>query len=213
MSLIDQSYLNILELRLENYSILTSIFLTLPDEAFVENMLKMRIKQCSQSEGLQHIDEYIMRHQSDALQGILQKLSIDRTNLLRSFSRDNPRAPYERLYINQPPQDIIGRLNRFYAEANHKVSENLKEPPDQIGVEFFFMQVLCKKELEALEADALAEAETYRRLQHGFLKQHLGRWVGLFAQEMQLHAQTGFYRGIALLIQEMVQEELLAAVH
>jgi TorA maturation chaperone TorD len=80
-------------------------------------------------------------------------------------------------------------------------------------VELSYMQALCKKELEALGNALLDEAQVYNRLQQSFLKQHLGRWAGLFAQEMVRQAETSFYRGIAMLIQELFDGELASLAH
>ena len=213
MNTINQSDVNITRHRLESYSFLSSIFLTLPDEAVVTNLLKFPVEQPLQSPGMQQICGYIKRHQLNTLQSVLQELATDRAKLLRGITKNGPRPPYESLYLNQPPQDIIGGLNQFYAKINYSVSRDLKDSPEQIGVEFSYMQTLCKKELDALENGLLDEAEKYSGLQQSFLKQHLGRWAGLFAQEMERYAQTDFYRGIALLIQELIQEELEATVY
>jgi TorA maturation chaperone TorD len=213
MNPIDHRDVNITRHRLESYRLLSGIFLTLPDEALVTNLLHVHMQESLQSPGMQQIADYIKRGQSSTVQSVLQELASDRTRLFRGISEDGPLPPYESSYLNQPPQDIIGGLNRFYARINYGVSNDLKESPEQIGVEFSYMQVLCEKELKALEKDLLDEADEYRRLQESFLKQHLGRWAGLFAQEMERHAQTDFYRGIALLIQELIREELATRVY
>lgn len=52
----------------------------------------------------------------------------------------------------------------------------------------------------------------YQRLRDGaghivynsFLSQHLGRWASAYAAQMAAAAETGFYRGIALLIEELL---------
>jgi len=212
MDTIDKGDATITQHRLESYSFLSSIFLTLPDEALVTNLLKFPVEQSQQSPGMQLIGAYIKGHQSDALDSVVLDLSKDRVKLFRGITKQGPRPPYESLYLDQPPQDIIGGLNQFYAKINYCVSENLKESPEQIGVEFSYMQELCKRELEAIEGGLVEQVEKYRGLQQSFLQQHLGRWAGLFAQEMEGYAQTDFFRGIGLLIQELIEEELATTV-
>ena len=212
MKTTEQGDVNIVKHRLGSYRFLSSIFLTLPDEAVVANLLRFRTEQPVESPGMQQIEGYIKQSQSNTLKSVLQELATDRARLLRGIAEGGPRPPYESLYLGQPPQEIIGGLNQFYARIDYGVSKDVKESPEQIGVEFSYMQALCEKELEALESGLLNEADEYSRLQESFLKQHLGRWAGLYAQEMEQHAQTDFYRGIALLIQELMQEELAARV-
>jgi TorA maturation chaperone TorD len=213
MNAMNQSDVNSTRHRLESSCFLSSIFLTLPDEAVVTNLLKFPVDQPQQSPGMQHICGYIKHHELNSMRSILKDLSTDRVKLFRGITKNGPRPPYESLFVNQPPQDIIGGLNQFYAKLNCSVSKDIKESPEQIGVEFSYMKALCEKELEAIEDGLLDQVEKYRGLQQSFLRQHLGRWAGLFAKEMECHAQTDFYRGIALLIQELIQEELATAVH
>jgi len=213
MDTIDEGDVTITRHRLESYSFLSSIFLTLPDEALVTNLMKFPVEQPQQSPGMQLIGGYIKRHHMNTLDSVLLELATDRVKLFRGITKTGPRQPYESMYLNQPPQDIIGGLNQFYAKINYSVSKDLKESSEQIGVEFSFLQALCEKELEALSDGLLDQVEKYRGLQQSFLKQHLGRWAGLFAEEMERYAQTDFYRGIALLIQELIQEELATTVY
>ena len=202
-----------LQQRLESYGFLSDMFLSMLDETVASNILKLDITQHADSPGMRQIDEFISKHRADEIENVLQELAIDRAKLLRGVNADGYRPPYESLHLRQPPQDIIGSLNQFYAKIDCRVSLDIKESPEQIGVEFYYMQALCNKELEALGNGLSDEAQVFNRLQQSFLKQHLGRWAGLFAQGMVRQAQTSFYRGIALLIQELLDDELASLAH
>jgi TorA maturation chaperone TorD len=202
-----------LQQRMESYGFLSDMFLSMLDENVTTNILKLDIAQHGSSQGMQQIEEFIRLQRTNKIEYVTQELAIDRAKLFRGVNADGYRPPYESLYLNQPPQDIIGGLNRFYAEIDCRISNDINESPEQIGVEFYYMQALCEKELEALENGLLDEAQVYNRLQQSFLKQHLGRWAGLFAQDMERQAETSFYRGIALLIQELVDGELASLAH
>ena len=201
-----------LQQRMESYGFLSDMFLSMLDETVTSNILKLEITQHADSPGMQQIDAFISQHRTDKIENVLQKLAIDRARLFRGVNTDGFRPPYESLYLRQPPQDIIGSLNQFYAKIDCRVSNDINESPEQIGVEFSYMQELCKRELGAIEGGLLEQVEKYRGLQQSFLQQHLGRWAGLFAQEMEGYAQTDFYRGIGLLIQELIEEELSTTV-
>ena len=202
-----------LQQRMESYGFLSDMFLSMLDETVTSNILKLDITQHADSPGMQQIDEFISQHRTDKIENVLQKLAIDRARLFRGVNTDGFRPPYESLYLRQPPQDIIGSLNQFYAKIDCRVSNDINESPEQIGVELYYMQALCKKELEALGNGLVDEAQVFNRLQQSFLKQHLGRWAGLFAQEMVRQAETSFYRGIAMLIQELFDGELASLAH
>jgi TorA maturation chaperone TorD len=202
-----------LQQRMESYGFLSDMFLSMLDETVTSNILKLDITQHADSPGMQQIDEFISQHRTDKIENVLQKLAIDRARLFRGVNTDGFRPPYESLYLRQPPQDIIGSLNQFYARIDCRVSNDINESPEQIGVELSYMQALCKKELETLGNGLVDEAQVFNRLQQSFLKQHLGRWAGLFAQEMVRQAETSFYRGIAMLIQELFDGELASLAH
>lgn len=202
-----------LQQRMESYGFLSDMFLSMLDETVTSNILKLDITQHADSPGMQQIDEFISQHRTDKIENVLQKLAIDRARLFRGVNTDGFRPPYESLYLRQPPQDIIGSLNQFYAKIDCRVSNDINESPEQIGVELSYMQALCKKELEALGNGLVDEAQVFNRLQQSFLKQHLGRWAGLFALEMLRQAETSFYRGIAMLIQELFDDELASLAH
>jgi TorA maturation chaperone TorD len=202
-----------LQQRMESYGFLSDMFLSMLDETVTSNILKLDITQHADSPGMQQIDEFISQHRTDKIENVLQKLAIDRARLFRGVNTDGFRPPYESLYLRQPPQDIIGSLNQFYARIDCRVSNDINESPEQIGVELSYMQALCKKELETLGNGLVDEAQVFNRLQQSFLKQHLGRWAGLFALEMLRQAETSFYRGIAMLIQELFDDELASLAH
>ena len=93
-------------------------------------------------------------------------------------------------------------MNRFYAESGCCMSEEVKDSPDQIGVEFSFVEHLLSEELDALDEGDADRAEEAARTRERFLSQHLGRWAYEYAKEMKAATQTGFYRGIAVMIME-----------
>jgi TorA maturation chaperone TorD len=202
-----------LQLRMDSYGFLSDIFLSMLDEAVTSNLMKLDISEHGCSPGMQQIDEFIRLQSANRVEDVMQELAIDRAKLFRGVNADGYRPPYESLYLNQPPQDILGSLNLFYAKIDCRISNDIKDSPEQIGVEFYYMRALCEKELEALGNGLLDEAEVYSQLQQSFLKQHLGRWAGFFSQEMERQAQTSFYRGIALLIQELFDSELASLAH
>ena len=60
-----------------------------------------------------------------------------------------------------------------------------------------------------MESGDQATAARAASLQRRFLAEHLGRWVGRFASQVQNAATTQFYRGMAALLADFVGEEAL----
>lgn len=193
-----------LENKIELYSFLTSVFMTLPDEEFLNSLLSLAWEE-SDSRGCNEIAAYAKEIQGRDHEEVLLELGRDRAKLVRGASNDGMEPPYESMYVkSEAANTSIGSLNRFYGDVGYEVSEDTKEAPDQIGVEFSFMELMLRRELEAVQAGDDGTAAQCEEVRRHFMAQHLGRWAHDYASAMRNHAQTGFYRGIALLIEETV---------
>ncbi len=84
----------------------------------------------------------------------------------------------------------------------------LKDAPDHISVELEFMYFLVLKEAEAHENDNLEEAARLHDRQESFLRVHLGRWVGQFAENVEQYSETEFYKALGLATKNYVLEDL-----
>ncbi|QDR83489.1 TorD/DmsD family molecular chaperone [Sporomusa termitida] len=197
-----------LKKRIESCRFFNAVFLTLPDHDFVKQILGLSASDATESRGMQMIRQYAQKHQPNAVENTLQEIAIDRSRLIRGMSKRGPRPPYESIYVKEPPQNVTGSLNQFYARLNCGVSETLCEPGEQIGVELAFVQLLLERQLEALKNGDADKGKNYQGMLQNFLRQHLGRWASEYAQEMERYAQTDFYRGIALLLKDFMQEEM-----
>lgn len=198
--------------RLASYNLFSYLFLTLPDEEFVRSIFDIQLGQLIEIEGQQGIKlikGYITSCQFKSTDAVLQELAIDRTHLLRGITKDGPLPPYESLYLRESPQDTIGSLNIFYYQENFTVSNDIHESSEYLGIELSFMKELCSKELSALqESHSEGKLEYIKYLQQDFLTHHLGRWAGLFAEEMIKSARTDFFRGLGYLLQDFIAEEM-----
>lgn len=198
--------------RLASYNLFSYFFLALPDEEFVRKIMSLEFEQREDQKGQRGIElirQYILNSRLKILAAVLQELSIDRTRLLRGLTEDGPRPPYESLYLELPPADVISSLNTFYAKVDCGVSNDTHESSEQIGIELNFMRELCARELTALQEDSSrVEISVISQLQQDFLGRHLGRWAGLFAEEMLKYAQTDFYRGVGSLLKDFISEEM-----
>lgn len=186
------------------YDLLASMFLTLPDEALVTSIMAGTFEEGSGSAGLDEIARFGQAQAGRDPQEVLLDLARDRVRLMRGVNQEGIEPPYESLYVGQQANASIGSLNKFYSDLGYAVNDQVKDAPDQLGVELAFAKLVLELELEALERNDLGKAEEFAALHESFLSQHLGRWASAYAVKMADEADTGFYRGIALLIEEIL---------
>lgn len=131
-----------------------------------------------------------------ALQVDYAKLFVGPFNLLA--------APFGSVYLEKAWQ-VMGESTidvfQRYREAGLEITEDFKEPPDHVAVELEFMYYLIFKHLETGD-------ENYFKRQQAFLSSHLGKWADSFTDLVLQHAQTDFYRDLAILTQKFVQSDL-----
>jgi DMSO reductase family type II enzyme chaperone len=108
--------------------------------------------------------------------------------------------PYETEYGNealfQQPQEL-GDLMGFYRAFGLTVKFDQHERADHISCECEFLSFLAMKEAYALEHRDPAMLEDTRKAQKLFLRDHLGRFLPTFAQQLSRENAGGFYAKIA----------------
>ena len=187
------------------YSFLSSVFLTLPDQAFMDSLATLSQEQ-NASAGYNAIAEYAREVAGRDREEALLDLGRDRARLVRGANNEGIEPPYESLYLGKGAKSntVCGSINRFFADAGFEKSDDVKDAPEQIGIEINFVATLVQHELVALREGDAEGAEHWRDMRGHFMSQHLGRWAHEYAKVLQEHANTAFYRGIGLLIEEVV---------
>ncbi len=124
-----------------------------------------------------------------------------------------PAAPYGSVYL-EDQRRLMGAstvdARRHYLSLGLDLSPDFKEAPDHICAELEFMHVLVHRAIgavETLDRELLAKSV---RQQSIFLVKHLGTWAPAFAHQILQHAQTGYYRNLAAVLETFVAEEMEA---
>ena len=187
------------------YSFLSSVFLTLPNKEFLESLASLDLEP-TESAGYNAIAAYARSISGQDPEEVLLDLARDRARLMRGANNEGMEPPYESLYIEASAKSNItnGSINRFFADAGFAKSSEVKDAPEQIGVEINFVATLMQREAVALREDDAETTEHWREMRERFMEQHLGRWAHAYAKAMREHANTQFYRGVALLIEEVI---------
>ncbi|MGH7230583.1 MAG: TorD/DmsD family molecular chaperone [Nitrospiraceae bacterium] len=108
--------------------------------------------------------------------------------------------PYETLFGNDHvfgQSHVMGDIAGFYKAFGVELSRDIHERIDHLSVELEFMHFLAYKESYARCHDGAEKTQIVVDAQKKFVKEHIGRWVPLFARMLVKKADTGFFRYIA----------------
>lgn len=196
-------------------------FMTLPDEAFVE---QMRSPACAEmleriqhdpsagpdlAAGAAHMRAALEATRAEPPAALAQMLGVERTRLYRGVTpRFGPPPPYEMVWSKTfADVTLLTALAARYRDAGLMQAADSRERADYIGVELDFVQALAAQEAEAWTAGAHGQAASLRAAQRSFMDQHLAAWVPAYVEQALGHAQTGFYRGHLLLLRGFLAAE------
>ncbi|MDX1411486.1 MAG: molecular chaperone TorD family protein [Nitrospirales bacterium] len=108
--------------------------------------------------------------------------------------------PYETLFGNDHvfgQSYTMGDIAGFYNAFGLQLSQDIHERLDHLSVELEFIHYLAYKESYALLHDGKEKLQTVVDAEKKFVKEHLGRWVPLFAGMLKKKADYGFYKILA----------------
>ncbi len=117
--------------------------------------------------------------------------------------------PYGSMYL----EDTRMVMGNSTMDVRNKYEEEgldigLKEAPDHIAIELEFIYFLIFKEIKAIRNSDSGTAASYLEKQQVFLDTHLGIWVSEFADNVEINAQTEFYKNLARLTKSFVKKDL-----
>lgn len=101
-----------------------------------------------------------------------------------------------------PPPAVLA----MYSASGFDMDDGFRELPDHIAVELEFLYLLTFNEAIATATGNPEGAQLAMSSRERFLGEHLGVWVGPFTQAVLDHAQTPFYRELAVFTEQFVQQ-------
>ncbi|MEE9233165.1 MAG: molecular chaperone TorD family protein [Nitrospirales bacterium] len=108
--------------------------------------------------------------------------------------------PYETLFGNDHvfgQSYVMGDIAGFYSAFGLQLSPDIHERLDHLSVELEFMHYLAYKESYAILHDGAEKLRTVLEAEKKFVKEHIGRWVPLFAGMLKRKADYGLYKVLA----------------
>ena len=140
----------------------------------------------------------------------IQNLRDDHKRVFSNvISLDCP--PYETLFGNDHvfgQSYTMGDIAGFYNAFGLQLSQDIHERLDHLSVELEFIHYLSYKESYALLHDGPEKLQTVVDAEKKFVKEHLGRWVPLFAGMLKRKADHGFYKLLADLTADWIEFEV-----
>lgn len=104
---------------------------------------------------------------------------------------------------SQEMADIAG----FYRAFGFNLGGQRRERPDHIAVELEFMYALALKEAYTSETGIPEHLEICEVAQGKFLQDHLGRWIGLFAQSVAHNAPGSLFAALAQFTADFIRTD------
>jgi TorA maturation chaperone TorD len=140
----------------------------------------------------------------------MQTLLIDYTRLFIGPSQ--PVAmPYASFWLTDDPSmrhEATLAVLELFAQGGFDVSDDFRDLPDHVAVEleFLYMLIFSVNQAQQGESGNGMELATANALHHRFVE-HLGVWVGSFADAVKTGAETAFYRELAEFTRRFVRLE------
>jgi TorA maturation chaperone TorD len=139
-----------------------------------------------------------------------EELQIDYTRLFLNPA-GSIAAPYESAWIaGKDPmafEAVMRSVLDSYHAGGYEVDEGFRDLPDHIAAELEFLYTLVFREARAAASGNDVERAEATDLRRRFVEQHLGRWIGPFAEALRGGGETAFYRVLADLTERFVRSE------
>jgi putative dimethyl sulfoxide reductase chaperone len=209
----------LLEERIFAYDFLRRTFLEEPSKDFLmmlkENQLALAIPFSDESEeiaeGMSKVQAFLEQKEILTEEGY-SRLHWDYTRMfIGPYELAAP--PWESAYLNKDKllfQEETRRVRLAYLKYAFLPKHYLQEADDHLGLELDFMYQLATMAYEkALTGNHEAFQEILKD-QVDFLEQHLHIWVPKFVEQVNVHASTEFYRGMAQILRGYLYIDLIA---
>lgn len=141
---------------------------------------------------------------------VFASLQADYTRLFIGIGKLKT-APWGSVYLSKEHilfQKETLEVRDWYRRFGLEPEKKYTEPDDHIGLELGFIAHLASLSLQALEAHDKPGFENTLKAQYDFIAQHPLRWAPLWAESVQKHARTDYYRGLSFLVIGALQAAL-----
>lgn len=200
--------LSLMQDRMLAYSFLARAYHTAPDATFIQALRAAGTDNNSSDEPLATFFRELSTSDDESIR---IDLAADYNRLFLGMG-PHPVAPYESVYTSEEGllmQDARDEVVAAYQTEGLDAPEGFGLPEDHMALELDFMAQMSKRSVAAVESGDDGETKRTLAVQEAFLRDHLSRWSETFCNEIQTRACTSFFRGIALMTKEQIENDRL----
>ncbi|MEH7013738.1 molecular chaperone TorD family protein [Neobacillus niacini] len=199
------------------YDILRRFFIEEPSREYIKlfiqkNMIDLfPFKEESEGigAGVKKIKDYLASYNPGMIDQHFEDLHWDYTKMfIGPF--DILASPWESVYVRKDKllfQQTTMNVRKLYKKYGFQAGDFNIEADDHIGLQIDFLYQLNQLAIESavsVSATALQEIQYLLREQKQFMEDHLAEFVPALSRKIQEHADTDFFRGMALLLQHFL---------
>lgn len=189
---------------------------SLPQKEFLQSLIEENLfdevpftsKQADFLTGCEHLENWGNVNFPLLSDDVYQKILVDNTNLFVGVIQVLA-PPWESVYFNKERmvfQQETLQVREWYRKYGLQSEKLYHEPDDHIGLELSFLAHLAQMTLQALDKHKDYEVVHLLQDQQVFITEHPLRWSQTWCDLVNQHAQTDFYRGIALIVNGALKE-------
>lgn len=207
-----RALINLTEKRMSTYFLLARLYRVEIDQEFLDELRTMRFPVGTGNTKVDEGYRLMAKYLSNLWENSVTDLAIDyvRTFIGHGVDAFSASYPFESVYTSKKRllmQEARDEVLAIYRSAGLSKLDTWKESEDHIALELEFMQILCKRAIEALEANDEDSAIALFLTQKNFLDDHLAAWVPMMTSDIKRFAQTDLYQGLAFLTEGFLDTE------
>lgn len=198
--------------RAETYRFFAALYSYQPIEQIARAIRDKSILEAlsGSGKGFKMIKEYVESAQKiKKLKDLVEELQVEHTSLF-VIPKYTKGRPYESFYLDKERKigaRVTIEVENFMKRAGVEFTSARDEIADYIALELEFMAFLCGKEEEQWKAGDKDVALIYLNLERDFLKNHLGKWIEPFCDDVASEPTANFFKGIVMITKDFVKLE------
>jgi len=160
------------------------------------------------NEGLDLLESFLKTSRSEPNEEVQKRLAAEFAGLFRGGSQKATRPSESSYLAGRRSAKPLDQITTMYKSVGLDKAPTFDEPDDHIAIELQFMSYLAGETAAAAKSRDQARAAELLRLQNRFLRNHLYRWVGLLAADLNTNAKSQLYGGAGLVAAGFVEEDV-----
>lgn len=203
--------------RSNTYALISRLYAKEVDQKLLDELLKMHFPINTGNSKLDEGYRLIATYLSGAWENTITELSVDyaRTFIGHGVDAYSAAYPFESVYTSEKRlmmQAARDEVLAIYRSESMDKQQNWKDGEDHVAMELEFQSHLAARSAKYLAHGDKDTAETLLNTQANFMHDHLISWIPMMTADINVFAQTEFYRGLARLTDGFLEtdQEFLA---